>query len=368
MANKVAELYATFRVNFEKATLDVANTALGELRIGTLAEIASLAGLTRMLFDVGNNAVKTATHLHMLGTVYGLNTTQLQNMERAGLAANVSTDKMDASILGLQNNLAALNLGRVSDAFLQAAGFFGVRVGPGTSQDDLMNQLMKKVPQFIKAHGSMGKSMAGLLLQDMQVDPEMIQYFLGGKKSKPGVDVAGKTIEALTATSEAMNMAAFDIRNLGTNSISPLVEILGPISDYLKTIADAAGGVDNLAHPFRTAEGLWERAKGAVHSLGYMTPEQAKLAATHQLSLHTGGSSPYVSASLHPATVAAMLMAGEKTSGDINSETTVHIHGSADSQTVRRMTSALKDRDAKRATDNAGAAAIYNPLEAGQGQ
>lgn len=366
MPDKVAELYADFKINFQKATLDVANTALGELRLGTIAEIASLAGLTRMLFSVGEHALKTATHLHMLGKVYGLNTQGLQNMERAGLAANVSTDKMEASILGLQQNLAALNLGRLNDSFLQAAGFFGVRVGAGMSEENLMDQLRKRIPQFVKAHGAMGKSMASLLLADMGMAPEMLQYFLGGKKEKSGQNLTEKNIDALTTTSEALDVVSMDIKNLADKSIAPLVKLLGPISGYLETIAAVAGGAENLAHPFRTAEGLFAAAQGAMNeSMNYHTPDQAKLAAAHQLAMKRNilANSPYVSSSLTPAVASSMLSAGGKTAGDFNSETTVHIHGSADNQTVKRMTTALKTRDSKAQSDYAGAAAHYNPVE-----
>ncbi len=361
MANKVAELYAEFRVNFQKSTLDLANTTLGQLRLGTLAEIASLAGLTRMLFNVGTHALTTASHLHMLGKVYGLNAQGLQNMERAGLAANVSTEKMESSILGLQQNLAALSLGRLNDSFLQAAGFFGLRVGPGMAAEDVQRQMFKAVPAFVKAHGAMGKSMAATLLGDMGMDPEMLQYFMGGKSAQKGQNVTERNIDALTATSEAMDTLGFDLKNLGDNSIAPLVDVLGPISGYLETIASVAGGVDNLAHPLRTAEGLGKSLLGAAdEKYNYRTTAQQKQASDYLLKLHNA----------HPTKgfggfLAQTFLTNGSKGGtvDNSSETTVHVHGSADSKTVKHMTQALKARDAKARSDYAGAAARYNPVE-----
>lgn len=364
MANKVAELYADFRINFSKATLDVANTALGELRLGTLAEIASLAGLTRMLFNVGAGALNTATHLHMLAAVYGLNTQGLQNMERAGLAANVSTDKFESSIIGLQNNLAGLNLGQVNAGFLEAAGFFGLGVGPGTSTDEVMDQLRKKVPQFVKAHGAMGKSMASMLLGQMGIDPEMMQYIMTGKKSIAGQNIKDPTIAALTETSNSLGVLSFDVKNLADNSIAPLVDVLGPISGYLETIAGVAGGAENLAHPFRTAEGLWAAAKGLVQASNLITPEQQRQMASEQLARHKGVRpfSPIVSASLHPGVISSMLAPRAPGGGVINQKNETNIYGVEDrkiAHAVRREATATHERNKR---DFAMHTAINNPV------
>ncbi len=247
MADKVAELYAQFRVDFQRGTLDVLNTTLGELKVGTLAEIATLAGLTHMLFQVGAHATETATHLYMLGKVYGLNTQELQNMARAGLAANVSTEKFEASVLGLQNNLASLNLGQVNDGFLRAAGFFGLHVGPGMSADAVEKQMIKAVPSFVKAHGAMGRSMASVLLSEMGMDPDMLNYFMTGKKGSPGQNITEKNIAALAASSAHMNVLGMDIKNLGANSIAPLVDVLGDISAFTPLGAAGAGSSARLA-------------------------------------------------------------------------------------------------------------------------
>lgn len=364
MANKVAELYADFRVNFAKATLDVANTALGELRLGTIAEIASLAGLTRMLYNVGDHALKTATHLHMLAATYGINTQQLQHMEKAGLAANVSVDKMESSVLGLQNNLAALNLGQVNAGFLEAAGFFGLGVGPGTSADQMMDQLFKKVPSFVKAHGAMGKAMASTLLSQMGIAPEMMQYIMTGKKTAGGPVIKDPTIEALTKTSESLSGLSFDVQNLGTEAISPLVEILGPISEYLQTIASVAGGVDNLAHPFRTAEGLGAAFMGKVHEMSYVSRDQQKMMAAEHLARHRGQVpfSPVVSASLHPGVVAAMVGAGGRSGGNSHSETNISVYGVEDHKIAGAVKRAAAQAHERTKRDYAMHTAINNPV------
>jgi uncharacterized coiled-coil protein SlyX len=362
MANRVAELYAEFRVSFQKATLDVLNTTLGELRIGTLAEIASLAGLTKMLFNVGSNAIRTATHLHMLGAVYGLNTQKLQNMERAGLAANVSTDKMEASIRGLQDNLAALNLGRVSDSFLQAAGFFGVRVGPGTSEDDLMEQLRKNVPQFIKAHGAMGKDMAAVLLQDMGVSPEMIQSFTKGKKEILGQNITDKNIEKLTKASEMMNVASLNISNLSSNIVAPIVSAIGTASGYLSTIADFYVHAEQLTNPLAAGEAWAKYAMGGMQSLSYISPTEAKAKANEALfNKHYP-----VQSKFFPPWLSGAGTYSEGKKFDITYKTTVNTYGVEDEKIAKTTARSVRNSHETNTRNFASAINRYNVPEAGQ--
>lgn len=366
MANKVAELYADFRVNFARATLDVANTALGELRLGTLAEIASLAGLTKMLFNAGQGALKTATHLHTLAAVYGFNKTQLQDMERAALAANVSTDKFESSIIGLQQNLAGLNLGQVNAGFLEAAGRFGLNVAPGMDADKMMDQLMKKVPQFLKAHkGAVGQTMASMLLGQMGLDPEMIQYITTGKKAVKGPDIKDPMIESLTKTSEALHVLSFDVRNLSTNYIGPLVNALQPLSGAITTVGDymsrLADGITALAeaerHPLQTAGSAAAGFFGG-HA-NYITAAQQKQSADYLLRLRNA----------HPlqgfGSFAAQTFFGKPGAGgggNVHSETNITVQGSADAATVRLMDKKLNDHAQRQKRDNAMFTAVNNPV------
>lgn len=232
MANKVAELFADFRVDFQKETLALANMALGELRLGTIAEITTLAGLTRALYNVGVSAVRTASDYHMLGEVYGINANQLQRMEVAGLAANVSVDKMRQSALGLQNNLASLNLGQINSGFLEAAGFLGLNVAPGTTEDQMMAQLFKKVPEFVKAHGAMGRPMAAQLLGQLGMSPEALQYIMAGKRFGAGEVMQDPQIAALTQVNESLGVLSRDIEFLAYDAIGPLIQSILPITQW----------------------------------------------------------------------------------------------------------------------------------------
>lgn len=360
MPNKVAELYAEFKVDFQKSTMDVLNTSLGELKLSTIAEISSLAGLTRMLFSVGNNALKTASHLHMLGAVYGLNTQGLQNMERAGLAANVSTEKMEASVIGLQNNLAGLQLGQVSSGFLEAAGRFGLNIGPGVNADQMIDQLMKTVPQFVKAHGAMGKSMASLLLSNMGVDPEMIQYLMKGQKFTGGQNIKDPTIEALTTASSSMAVLGFDIKNLASNSIAPLAELLGAIAGLLEPIAAVAGGFDNLAHPWRTTVGLASSMAGKwdAHA-NYLTEAQMRQGSAYYKAETEMRKHPFQGMGGFIKDLVLGKPGGP--AGDVHNETNITIQGSADAKTVALLDKKMAAVAQKSLRDNAIYAGTNNP-------
>lgn len=280
MPSKIAELYADFRVNVERATLDVLNTTLGELRLSTIAEVTSLAGLTKVLFNVGRGALDTATNFHALAEVYGINTQQLQRMEIAGLAANVSVDKIQQSVVGLQQNLAGLQLGQINQGFLQAAGFLGVRIGPQSDEQDVMKQLFKTVPQFVKNHGKLGRAMASTLLGQLGVAPEALQYILAGKEYKAGPTLQDKEIQHLTDVSEKLAVLARDIEYLSYNAIEPLIDAVNtlatPITSAVNWLTQNAGLAGNLAHPIKTAEAAASYVGGLVQSGRYQTDAAAR--------------------------------------------------------------------------------------------
>ncbi|MDD5301503.1 MAG: hypothetical protein PHS14_00225 [Elusimicrobia bacterium] len=361
MPNKVAELYADFKVNFEKATLDVVNTTLGEMRLSTIAEIATLAGLTRALYNLGTSAVATASEYHMLGEVYGINATQLQRMEYAGVAANVGVDKMRASVLGLQQNLAGLNLGQINAGFLEAAGFFGLNVHPGTNSDQMMDQLFKKVPQFVKAHGQMGRAMASSLLGQMGVAPEMLQYILAGKKTGAGTVMRSPEVEALTKVNESLGVLSRNLEFLAYKAIGPLVEELLPISEWFLT---SAGGLSNITHPLRTVEGLAAAFKGRLQATYYETAAEQKLHSADALARHRGvlPLSPYVSSSLHPGVLSSMLAPHQAGGTSIKQETEINVYGVEDHKIAGAVKRAAAQASEKTKRDYAMHTAINNPV------
>lgn len=359
MANKVAELYADFRVDFEKATFDVVNTTLGEMRVSTIAEIATVAGLTRALYNLGTSAVATASEYHMLGQVYGLNAQHLQGMEYAGLAANVSVDKVRQSVLALQQNLAGLSLGQVNAGFLEAAGFLGLSIKPGTNEKEMMDQLFKKVPQFVKGHGAMGRPMAAQLLSQMGMAPEMLQQIMSGRQTMPGRKMEDPQIEAMTRVNESMRVLSRNIEFLAYKAIIPLVGTLLPISEWF---LNDAGGVDNLIHPVRTAQGMAESAMGALDAkVNYVSPEEQKKKSAYLLKESEAWKHPmsgfgnFVAQTLFSKNPSAPATTHK-------SETHIQVYGVEDNKiasAVRRAAETAHDRQKR---DHAMHTAINNPV------
>jgi hypothetical protein len=350
-------LYADFKVDFEKASLDVVNTTLGEMRIATIAEIATIAGLTRALYNLGTSAVATASEYHMLGQVYGLNTQHLQGMEYAGLAANVSVDKVRQSVLGLQQNLAGLSLGQVNAGFLEAAGFFGLSIQPGTNEKEMMDQIFKKVPQFVKSHGAMGRPMAAQLLSQMGMAPEMLQQIMSGRQSMPGRKMEDPQIEALTRVNESMRVLARNIEFLSYKAIGPLVETLLPISEWF---LNSAGGVANLLHPARTVQGLASAFAGAWDEhANYITQDQQKKSAAYLKNLHNAkpleGMGAFVAQT--------MLGRPGATEAPVHkSETHISVYGVEDHKIAGAVKRAADTAHERQKRDHAMHTAINNPV------
>ena len=368
MANKVAELFADFRIAFNKGTLDIVNTTMGELRIGTLAEIASLSGLTKMLFNVGEHAMKTATNLHAIGKEYGFNTRWLQDYRRAGLAANVSTEDMDASAQSLQRTLANINLGQINQGFLQAAGFLGLRVGPGMTAKDVDTKLMTLVPQYIRRRGGgeIATAEAANLIEQLGLPRSMIQHFLGGKEVVPGKDLNTQAIEALTKTSEHLNTSLMNFNNYLSTTIEPIVDSLIPIGQALAVWASQFGaGITAAANaesnPGKVSDDF---VSWAMSPLTYMTQSDAK-AKEHEYLF----SKRYpVQSRFFPPWLsgAGSFSEGKNMVPQLNSKTEINVYGVEDHKIARSVKIAGRDAAETHTRSFASAINHYNTQESGQ--
>ena len=368
MPSKVAELFAEFRINFQKATLDVVNTTMGELRIGTLAEIGSLAGLTKMLFNVGEHAMKTATNLHAIGKEYGINTRWLQDYRRAGLAANVSTEDMDASAQSLQRTLANINLGQINQGFLQAAGFLGLRVGPGMTAKDVDTKLMNLVPAYIRRRGGgeIATSEAANLIEQLGLPRSMIQHFLGGKEVVPGKDLNTLAIEALTKTSNHLNTSLMNFNNYLSTTIEPLVDSIIPIAQTFAAWASSMGaGITAAANaernPGKVADDFVSWAMTPLTSMS-QSDDNAK---EHEYLF----SKRYpVQSKFFPPwlTGARSFSEGKNMVPQLNSTTEINVYGVEDHKIARSVKSAGRDAAETHTRSFASAINHYNTQESGQ--
>jgi hypothetical protein len=362
MAEKTAELYADFSLNFAKGDFDAAATSIGSIVSEAMGGVGVFGQFARGLLDIGMAAVKTATHFHELGQVYGLNTQNLQRMEIAGLQANVSMDKIEQSAVGLQNQLAELSLGHVNRDFLESAARLGVAVAPGMDQQQVMDQLFKKVPDFVKSHGKMGRAMATALLGRMSIAPEMMQQIMGGKEFGKGPTMKDKNIESMTRVSENLHVLSRNIQYLSYNAIAPLVKALIPITNWLM---NKAGGVANLKdlkeHPLQSLGkiGSWITSV-ASEKMNYVTKDQARKLAQERLggSAHAG-----IGATLLSMSARGVARAASAASGAVshNNETHISIHGVEDHKIAKAVQHAVRGVHEKQKRDFAMQSALSNP-------
>ncbi len=262
---KLSEFFVELGVKANTVTLDLFKTKMSDLTVASVGELYTLGRLAIALKNFGEEGLKTAQKYSALSAVYGVNIQFLQKMERAGLAFNVTTQQTQASITGLQGNLAAMMLGQGSSGFQRSLGWFGVGWKPGETAEQMMPELEKAVPRFVKAHGALGAAMASNLLGQMGMAPEMIQELIKGpsaiRKAGQGATIADKTISAETNLANKLELLSRNSHILLTDGIAKLIGPVSKIADFLTNVESTLGG--------KTAKGTGEAyGIGAVAGAG----------------------------------------------------------------------------------------------------
>jgi len=276
---KIAELFAEFRIKFSDFAFKALNTTLSDLKLLTLGELFAIDRLASGLVDLGFEAVNTAAHFHMLETVYGLNAQALQRMEKSGLDFNVSMKASEETAVDLQNQLAAFSLGQGSGSFLQAAGFFGLNLKPGETEQDIFKQLEQKVPEFIKSHGPLGKAEAAHLLGMMGIPVEELQRLIGNRVTHQGNKMPNLTeqqIAAMTKMKVSLDVASTEMHYLGYTAIGNLIQVFGPIAEGIyKFLGSADVGIGKAAGWFNAGD-YETQAEARAQAKGFLAHAAVK--------------------------------------------------------------------------------------------
>lgn len=244
---KIADFFVELTTKADTTALKLFSTTLSTLTLGTVGEIASLAALGIAFKDVGEMAMNTGSHLTYLNEVFGLNKQNLQQWEYAAAKLNVTAQQTEASFAGIAKNLGALSIGQGSQGFMQALGFLGLKVNPNAADPtaDIMNQLLVKVPQFLKNRGEMGRLALGQILPMLGVDPSMIQFLERGGHPFVGPKlptVSDKEIAAMTQLSEKLSVLKTTLEVDLMKAFDTLIPILTTIADTLTTYLSFLGG------------------------------------------------------------------------------------------------------------------------------
>ena len=295
----LGELFVDFAVNFKDAGLAIAKTAIGDLSIGALAGAVSVEGLANAFVGAAKFAANFSDTLYHARYEYGLNTKGLQGLQNQMLAYGVSTDKTAKATESLQSNLAAFQLGQGSDAFMQAAGFLGLQVGQGTNAEDLMGQLKKKLPSFVKGKGAMGRAEATNLIQQLGLSPDMLPALLGqtaGKGQGPKFhELTLKQVNSTESLKNTLGQTKVAIETTLAGGMADLAKGVNSIIPFMKSIADYAeskmGGYmkegESFVKSLSTSNVMGKIYGGATGGIPkYISEKEAQKMAKIELHLH----------------------------------------------------------------------------------
>ncbi len=298
----LGELFVDFAVNFKDAGLTLAKTSIGELSIGALAAGVSIEAVANAFVGAAKFAANFSDTLYHARYEYGLNTKSLQELQNQMLAYGVSTDKTAKSAESLQSSLAAFQLGQGSDAFMQAAGFLGLQIGQGTTSEDLMAQLKKKLPTFVKSRGGgpMATAEATNLIQSLGLSPDMLPALMGqsaGKGQGPKFhELTLKQIDATESLKNTMQQTKIATETLIAGGMADLAKGVNTIIPFIKSIAAYADSKmsgyiaegENFVKSLSSSVSFGKAFGGATSGIlpRYMTEQEAQKLAKVELHIH----------------------------------------------------------------------------------
>jgi len=158
----IGELFISIGVNADNKTLNDFIGDLGQLKLASLSNIASIAGMTAELIKLGTEATNIAIGFQMFTNQTGLSSQELQRWQLVAQQANVSAEAVAGSVSALQRNLAEIKLGRGNISPFQMLG-----ISPRGNAFDVLTQLRGKMGKYDAA------TMTNLAAQ-MGITPDMI--------------------------------------------------------------------------------------------------------------------------------------------------------------------------------------------------
>lgn len=184
---KIAEFFVQLGVNVSDKKLKEFIGDLGDMRIGTLANISSVAALAAELFKLGNEAINASVNFQKFSNQTGLSWRELQRWQIVGEQANVSAETIAGSISALQKNMAEIRLGRGNIAPFQMLGI-GVNGNAFTVLDKLRDRIR-----------GLDAATATNIIEQMGLSGEMINVL---KLSNEEFYKLGKTVGGLSKDQE----------------------------------------------------------------------------------------------------------------------------------------------------------------------
>lgn len=138
--------------------------AIGNIPTKVATSILAIAGLEYSIQKLAQSAIETAIGFQMFESQTGLSSQELQKWQIVAEQANVSTEAIASSVIGLQRALAEIHLGRGN---VSAFNLLGI-----SPRETNAFQVLLQLRERIKGLDS---ATATNLISQMGISPEMIQ-------------------------------------------------------------------------------------------------------------------------------------------------------------------------------------------------
>lgn len=186
---KIGEFFVELLVDAGNGSLTVKDlvTKFGALDAVAASVIGGLAIMGEKFAALADRAFDTAAGFEAFTSQTGLSAQELQNWQIIAEQANVSADAVKSSVMGLQNQLAEIRLGRGNIAPFQMLG-----IDTHQSAFGILTQLRDKLR-------GMDRPTATNIMSQMGLDPSMIQLLTLSNKQ---FSEFGKTVGGMTGTQE----------------------------------------------------------------------------------------------------------------------------------------------------------------------
>lgn len=184
---KIAEFFVQLGVSVNDKKLKDFIGDLGQMQVGTLANISSIAALATELFRLGVEATNISVGFQKFTNQTGLSWHELQKWQIVGEQANVSAETIAGSLAALQKNMAEIRLGRGNIAPFQLLG-----IGVNGNAFDVLDKLRNRIK-------GLDSATATNLIEQMGISGEMINVL---KLSDVEFAKLSNTVRGLTTGQE----------------------------------------------------------------------------------------------------------------------------------------------------------------------
>lgn len=182
---KIGEFFVSLGVSVSDKKLKDFIGDLGQMNLGTLANISSIVALTTELIKLGTEAANLSVGFERFTNQTGLSWRELQKWQIVGEQANVSAETIAGSLTALQKQMAEIRLGRGNIAPFQMLG-----IGVNGNAFDVLDKLRDRIK-------GLDAATATNLIEQMGISGDMINVLkLSNEEFKKlSMTVGGLTVE-----------------------------------------------------------------------------------------------------------------------------------------------------------------------------